>query len=362
MSNGPTNYSIYIINKGATTQTFWSFLQEPDALPSDPEVFANSSASLAVAPNYGGQNKFVIPLQYSVGAGASNKAVGLNTKIVSEISADTALGQTWLAAYMNAPPKQGPDLTESSGTVPATAIQLNSNPFNKVSNEDQQWYSNMSFGIQTEDGYMGMTWSPSPNDKRTITPKFEFYITTGSFGANQLADWTDVNRNACNIALSDFSQLAVTVTLEQDGTWTKTPGAPTQQMLEGSIDELIASHRYLSEAHARLVEVATEGQVDGGLSLLSPPGNSQEEFVTSVEFDEAAAASYGANQCVLSGTLTVGTALSAAFAVFFLNGVEFEATTEAGSNRVSFRYSGEGSAGAIINMLKAGARLFFSNY
>lgn len=89
----PTNYTIYLINQSSSTQTFWCFLARPQEVASDPTVFANSSASLAIDSNDPATNSFTIPVQYVVAAGASNNAVGLNVKVNSTISQNSDLSQ-----------------------------------------------------------------------------------------------------------------------------------------------------------------------------------------------------------------------------------------------------------------------------
>jgi hypothetical protein len=217
--NTTTNYTIYLKNEGSDGKNFWCFLEKPAGVP-DKNVYANSSASLFVLPNYGGTNKFTIPVQYSLGAGSSNNAVGLGVQIDANIIKDAQLKQTWEAQYATIPPNQGPNLSLVQGTAsPDNTIGLLSNDFNKVKNENGKWYSNMSFGIQTQNGFMGVTWSPSPNDGNTITPKFSFYIATGSFTSYELADIATISRQSAKIELSDFTNLEATVTLTSTGTW-----------------------------------------------------------------------------------------------------------------------------------------------
>lgn len=222
--NSTTNYTIYLKNNSSDPKNFWCFLEKPAGLPSS-DVFANSSASLSVLPNYGGINKFTIPLQYSVGAGASNQAVGLGVQIDSSIINDVQLRQTWEASYATVPPQQGPNLSLVQGEVsPESTIGLLSNAFDKTKNENNKWFSNMSFGIETQNGFLGVTWSPSPDDQHTITPKFSFYISTGSFTSYELADIATISRKAAKVELSNFKNLEATVTLTSTGEWIVTPG------------------------------------------------------------------------------------------------------------------------------------------
>ena len=222
-----TNYEIYLVNKGATAQNFWCFLEKPEGVSSS-EVYANSSAMLSVLPNYQGINKFTIPLQYMLAAGASNEAVGLNVQIDSAIMKNASLTQTWEAKYATAPPPQGPTLQLDQGvSSPGGTLAIKSNDFNQVQNENNSWFSNMSFGIQTAQGFVGVTWKPGPNQTSTITPKFSFYIATGSYTSNSLADMATISSTSAAVSLSDFQNLKATVTLDSTGKWYVTPGKPS---------------------------------------------------------------------------------------------------------------------------------------
>lgn len=224
MSNSTTNYTIYLKNESSNTQNFWAFLQKPEGLPNS-GVYANSSAYLSVYPGYGSVNKLVVPLQYMLGAGASNQAVGLGVQIDTSIIKNAELKQTWEAHYATVPPRQGPNLNLVQGqTSPDATIGYLSNAFDKVRNENEKWYSNASFGIQTQMGFLGITWSPSPDDQFTITPKFSFYIATGNFSSYELADLETISRKAAKIELSDFRNQEVTVTLTGRGDWIVQPG------------------------------------------------------------------------------------------------------------------------------------------
>jgi hypothetical protein len=105
-------------------------------------------------------------------------------------------------------------------------IQIISNAFDQKINEDNKWFSNMSFGINSANGFMGVTWSPSPSETSTLTPKFAFYIATGSYKSNSLVDMDTISNYAAQIELCDFKNLETTVTLTSTGAWVVTPGAP----------------------------------------------------------------------------------------------------------------------------------------
>ena len=223
-----TEYTIYLVNKSVNTQLFWCFLDRPQELADDPRVFANSAASLAVDSSSPATNTFTIPVQYKIGAGASNKAVGLNIKVDSSITQNVNLQERWLADYTTVPPQKGPTLKKLAKASPVNTLAIQSNPFNQLTNEAAGWFSNMSFGIQTKQGFMGMTWSPDPNKRRTITPKLKFFVSAGDFGTNQLADWEDVANVAAEIDVpTSFKLEKCTVTYTPTGEWIVTPGAPS---------------------------------------------------------------------------------------------------------------------------------------
>jgi hypothetical protein len=261
----PTPYTIYLVNNTASTQQFWCFLAPPDELASDPGVFANSSTTLAVASQSESINTFTIPVQYVVGAGADNQAVGLSIKVASTITKKAELQQTWEAGYATVPPNLGPTLTLTTQTSKPNTIAIKSSAFNQGENESNGWFSNMSFGLQTKQGFIGMTWSPSPQQTRTLTPKLEFYVATGSFSQNELASWTDVSNGSALIAVpGDFRLNKTTVTLTELGGWLVTPGAPAFQTNKyislaarsRRVDGLIQSHMMLSESLTGLIAAA----------------------------------------------------------------------------------------------------------
>jgi hypothetical protein len=282
-----TEYTIYLVNNSASEEVFWAFLQRPDALAAQKGVFANSSTNLAVAPKVDGQiNRFIIPVQYVVGAGASNQAVGLKTRVISDFSQKTDLGQGWLATYANAPSSKGP-IIERAAPPEKDKIAIEANHFNRMENEVAGWYSNMSFGIQTSSGFMGMTWSPDPGETCTLSPKLSFYVNTGSFGSNELAEWTDVNSQAATIELKDFdSRREVTVTLTETGEWNVTPGRPLSPQRKSLLDTMAESHQHIAKAHSHLIQLMGPGAT-GTATAHDVSSGDQDDTVASVKWDES---------------------------------------------------------------------------
>lgn len=345
-----TTYTINIVNQSADDQTFWCFLAPPEELKGMPGVFANSAANLLVPSYSPNANMFTIPVQFMVGASASNQAVGLNVRVDSIASQPTDLGVSWSANYYNVPPQRGPDLKKSGTLKDEQQLEITTNAFNKPGNEDQGWFSNMSYGVQSANGFIGMTWSPAPQDTRTWTPKLQFFVATGSYGENELASWTDISSNSAVIsAPTDFQYGQTTVTLDGSGNWQVTPGKPSSQGRRSHLDRLIASHHLLAQAHARLVPFAR------------PLGSSQTDTVKTVQWNSSLEDPAGP-LTFISGTLTVNAALLAAFSTFVLSGVEFQITSApARGTTISFNYSGTRSAQAIKDLFTAGAKILLQS-
>ncbi len=335
-------YTIYLVNKSADSQLFWCFLAPPQELINDPKVYANSSANLEVVPNSPASNYFEVPVQYVVGAGASTHAVGLNVVVVSNVTNDASLQDTWQANYANWPPNEGPTMANSGVQAPANTIALVSNPYDKVKNENNGWFANQSFGIQTEAGFVGMTWDPEPNQTRTLTPKLTFYVATGDYSANSLASWNDVSNDAQPVnAPGDFLYNKCTVTYGEDGEWSVAPGEPPTLALTEDLDW------FLSEAHNELV----------ALAYLSK-GTTDTDRLESVRWDSSPLAAEK-GEIFLAGTLTVQTALTATFSYFVLAGIKFRIKRQPSGTTVEFDYDGSKGATHIKSLFKWGAKLFF---
>ncbi len=326
-------YTIYLVNTGADAQVFCCFLERPQELANDPEVFANTEASLRVTPHYRGLNRFVIPVRYVVAAGASTDAVAPNAQVNSSIMSNAYLTDTWRATYANAPPRQEPDLAIDASKTAADKIAITSNHFNKVQNESNRWFSSQSFGIMAKDGFIGMTWSPSPGQARMLTPKLRFYVAIGNYGSNTLTDWTTILKAAIAVnAPADFQYGECTVTYDESGNLHVSPGKPA--MIVAAANDVVATfhNRALAGGRAAILK-----------SVYWPSGPEPGPGYTS-----------------LTGSITVAQALAAGLTFFVLRGIIFtiDATTQ-GQTAVGFGYSGAESVTAIKSLLKAGAMLFF---
>ncbi|MGL4498634.1 MAG: hypothetical protein ACRCU2_06185 [Planktothrix sp.] len=273
----PTEYTIYLVNNSTATEVFWCFLAPPEELASDPNVYANSCACLAIASRAESINTFKIPVQYVVGGGSTNKAVGLQVKISSDITKYADLTDTWEVDYaIETPPNMGPSMKKLAERTTDNKIAIVSNEFNRQKNETNGWFSNMSFGIKTNLGFMGMTWSPRPAKKQTLTPKLKFYVATGDFDHNVLADWTTVSKTSAEINVpNDFEYQSSIVTLTETGTWEVKPGR-IEPLLRSRITHssilanLINSQQFLSAAQKELVDVVN-GYSNANIQLTEDP-------------------------------------------------------------------------------------------
>jgi hypothetical protein len=340
-------YTIYLQNQSAEPQNFWCFLAPPEALSDDPGVFANSSASITVVPHYHGTADFVIPVQYIVDAAASNHPVGLAVTVEANYSDNASLGDVWDATYSNAPPNQGPTLLKASNDK-SKNISIVTNAFNRLSNERAGWFSSQTFGIETEAGFIGMTWSPDPGQTRTLTPELTFYVSVGKYGANKLAHWDQVSNTSATIsAPSSFDDLnKCTVTYTQSGGWLVSAGPPVSLAFTKDLSFL------RSQEHHELMAIA-----------YMEAGDVTKDTLVSVKW-EGSMDSMGEGRAVgithLTGTVTVATALGAAFTFFFLNGVRFAISgNSAGARTFRFSYEGDRAAASVKGLFKAGAQLIF---
>jgi hypothetical protein len=328
-------YTIYLVNTGVGPEQFWCFLERPEDLLSEKEVFANSQATLEVASHYGGQARFVIPVQYVVAAGASNDAVGLSVQVLTNFVENANLMDTWDATYANAPPPMGPTLAIDSSKVGKNQIAIWSNDFNQPQNEnDNQWFSSQSFGIQTKSGFVGMTWSPKPGQTTTLTPKLTFYVAIGNYGSNSLADWTTISKKAQAIhSETDFLFGECTVSYDGSGNFSVSKGKPETLVGADEIKALATLDK------ARLAGRQTD-TLQGVYWLSGPDPDSDYTYLT--------------------GQITVSQAVTAAFAFFVLSGVTFAIDENArGQRTFKFSYSGPEAAKKIKSLFKAGATLLF---
>lgn len=259
-------YKIYIVNE-QPKQKFWLFLDAPEEVKSNSSVYANSSSYMTVDQDYVGTNSFTIPIQYVIGASCSNRAVGLDVQISSVNTQETDLNQSWDIQYAEPTEKQGPIVSKGKKSKD-DLITLNTLTFNQKEEAAAAWYANLSFGIETHNGYIGMTWSPIAGSERNISPEIGFYVTTGSYESNKLARWTDFSNTSAAVTKKDFSpSREATVTRKSDGTWEVKKGAPPKQ--DDLLSSLLISHQILCEAHVKLVNALSESGSNVASALLA---------------------------------------------------------------------------------------------
>jgi hypothetical protein len=240
-------YTIYVVNQSANSQLFWAFLSQP-VITNAPQVFANSNTNLQIPGGSTNLNSFTIPVQYIIGSGASNNAVGLDTIIESNATRKVKLTQLYDVAYSDVPPKQGPTMGDAPSPAmvsPETTVGMRTNAFNQTLNTAQKWYENMSFGVKTSQGFMGVTWKPAPSLTYTITPNLVFYIAVGSYSSCSLANINLVSNESAICDPSQHFDLVnqCTVTYSQTGTWSIAKGNPTVELLNSPKDIMISSLR-----------------------------------------------------------------------------------------------------------------------
>jgi hypothetical protein len=235
-----TEYHIYIVNHSISPHLFWAFLSKPE-ISSTPEVFANSNTNLQIPAGSSNLNSFTIPVQYVVGTGASNNAVGLDTRIESSATRNTEEKQLWDVVYATVPPNQGPEMT--GPTDANQTIDMKTESFNPETNAAYGWFESMSFGIKTSHGFMGVTWTPSQGITYKITPKLTFYIAIGNYSSSSLADITAIsNDSAICDSEKDFDAInQCTVTYDATGSWTTAKGRPSAEMLNSAREIMLSS-------------------------------------------------------------------------------------------------------------------------
>ncbi|MBF4333307.1 hypothetical protein EAY29_24095, partial [Vibrio anguillarum] len=234
-------FKIYIINESTTKETFWLFLDKPKQLNVGSEIFANSAARLTI--NTGSQPvaEFEIPLQFKLSAKSINRAVGLNVKVSTSQTENINLTDVWEANFYTGEDHQAPDLTKVSGKAKDNEIIYKDNHFDPDDAIANEWYPSQSFGLETASGFVGMSWEARPGKQVSIAPEVKFYISTGDYTANKLADYTTVSDNSAELTLDKFKGGAATVTYTASGDWKITAGRPKHMLSdENEVEEAIS--------------------------------------------------------------------------------------------------------------------------
>ena len=263
----PNKYKIYVVSQKKNEETFWVFLKQPKELAADKKVFANSSAFMTLSKADKGKNSFTVPVQFKVQASAHNAPVKLGVEISTEDSENAALGENFTALFQVPSKHAAPSVSKEQSKNEEGQIWLKCSSYDHDEEGPEGWYGSLFYGVETEEGIIGMNWSPDPGVTRKITPDMSFYITTGTFGENTLASWSDVANSPAELdATKDFDEaLKCTVVLKSNGGWVHHAGPPTQADIHPPVAmgadteilrHLVESHQLLCESHDRLIALA----------------------------------------------------------------------------------------------------------
>jgi hypothetical protein len=224
-------YIINLVNYTNAPHRIWIFLAKPGGIKAC-EAFANSSAFIDINADHTALNKITIPEQYSLHLGSSTQALMSGVEIKHITGLDVEFNKEYVADFVTAPTSIGPELTLNKvGKCTENTLSFRVNPFDVAANESKQCYANASFGIQSSLSFLGVTWSPSPNETKKIKPKLGFYLSTGNYESNTLVDFNTFEKLPAIIPLSMFINNEVTVTLTLDKGWIVTAGKPEPTVL-----------------------------------------------------------------------------------------------------------------------------------
>lgn len=356
-------YKIYLVNKEGSSQKFWCFLSKPESEIS-PEVYANSNTFLTVPPYTGSQeNSFTIPLQYIVKVGASNNAVGLQTRIQSSVTENTKLREAWEAKYIQKRgEKIGPTL-HKAGTAPEGTLNITTNTYDKSAESLNNWYGNMTYGVQSEEGFIGITWSPDPARTYEIKPKVTFYVAIGSFSSNTLADINRISSNAAMVTEDDFNgHEECTVTRKSNGSWSVTPGRPSRTAELDVANLLINAHLNLTEAHKSFTQLMVDNSKKALISVKNPIVEEEYRISAGVEIYESEDQAVFLSP-IRKGILYIVTPLSFASLWIFSKGIKLKIKKpEAGKTSYEFEFDGSRTKPeAVLKAFAQSLRVLFTN-
>ncbi|ARC94992.1 hypothetical protein B6A42_26555 (plasmid) [Vibrio coralliilyticus] len=352
-------YNIYIVNNFSSKKTFWCFLEEPESKIAE-EVYANSSAHLSVrsqkeSPH--STNHFSIPLQYRVKAGANNEAVGLNVEVDSSTYQNVDIGDLVDVDFTFSDDYEGPSSQlESNGADSSTEIDIKTNDFDFHDERKYGWFGSLTYGVQSANGFIGLTWAPQASQTYRIAPKVSFYIATGSFRSGELADITQISSDAASVTESDFDDaFNCTVTYTERGGWLVEPGKPKSDSY--ALSQLIASHSMLASAHSKLIDLYQ----DEGIEAVN--ATKQEKRISAgIQFDKRRGSVVDdmTDSSYITGTIDITKAIAAGFVFMVASGIELKITrTSADGVKIRFKYDGSKSVEAIRQAFEAGKAIIF---
>ena len=297
-------------------------------------------------------------MQYIVAAGASNNAVGLETLILSQVTEKTNLEVEWLASYTQEKgEKIGPTLGLDGKTTPSGELALLSNSYDKSAEKLNSWYGSLTYGVKSEEGFMGLTWSPDPLTTYEIKPKVNFYVALGSFSSNTLADINAISTNSANVTEDKFDgNYEATVYLRKDGKWDVIPGPPSTTSLGASM-LLLNAHLNLSKAHADLT-----GLLAGNTNALDSGGEEELRKSTGVDINTKKSKKGQADLAAgyITGTVTIAAAIGFGFAYMIASGITLSISSVTGvGTAINFSYNGTASQQAVLAAFEAGKSIIF---
>lgn len=224
-----TLYTINVRSEMATAQDFF-FFQAPAVYSGGATVYSNSIYSSTLAPSsQGAQLTFEFNQQYYAGVetanAASTPAIGQasgSTIAVQPIDLAPAAGgaatNDWVS--MNVDPLGLTPPTSNAGVI-AGNYMITTPTFNSTA-----YQYNAGLAVQSKNGgYVLSNYiNALPNQDIQCQPVVNFYVTTGSYTAGTVINFTTASTNS---ALCDASTgfLTFDVVYTANGTWIVTPSA-----------------------------------------------------------------------------------------------------------------------------------------
>lgn len=327
------------------------------------EIYANSSTFLILPPyEPGTDNSFSVPFQYITRAGSSNNAPAPNVLLTSGTKKNTDLLTSWDAEYEAK--NQQPTL-KLKGTAPEQQVIINTNTFNPDKEKDNQWYHNLTFGVQTSTGFTGVTWSPEPGQSYHIKPKLQFYVAASSdFQSDELFDMTTVSAGSATVTEDSFdTNLECTVTLEAEGSWTVSKGNLNKSLARDAELLLVQAHYNLTSAHADIVR-------NFGLQSVKFPALSSQELAAADEIRTSSGIEisaenrlYDGSNNFLKGIITVTRPVLRDFAyiVAKITFLSVKGKSKSGNTSWEFTYDGSKNAREIDELFGKGHDVDFTD-
>lgn len=217
-----TAYTINVRNLETDPVNMWLFLSAPEYSTTPKDVYKNSTTNLIV-PEYNPQRtqKMIAKVQYNLQATQQSEPVQVGNQVISDYTEDVELNEGYCVDYSSEkggfPTIEGCTTSQEPQT---TNLVAQTNKFTPV----QDYYNAMTFGIVTNTGTTGVTWVPRPNINYGITPTLTFFMGTGDYEKNELAEIDETSGDFAKMETGpggNFDEFNNTwVTYNVDGTWT----------------------------------------------------------------------------------------------------------------------------------------------